>query len=74
MVLCSVSRADVYAALQPRTAEEQEKAEKRLLKRQAQKKRKLEEAGIKYDFDAVAYVCFSFFSHPPFSHTHDISF
>lgn len=29
-----------------------------MLKRQAQKKRKLEEAGIKYDFDAVAYVCF----------------
>ncbi|GJE99922.1 RNA-binding domain-containing protein [Phanerochaete sordida] len=39
----------------PRTEDEQQKAEKRLLKRQAQKKRKLEEAGIKYDFDAVAY-------------------
>ncbi|EKM58385.1 uncharacterized protein PHACADRAFT_140250 [Phanerochaete carnosa HHB-10118-sp] len=38
-----------------RTEEEQEKVEKRLLKRQVQKKRKLEEAGIKYDFDAVAY-------------------
>ena len=33
-----------------------EKAEKRLLKRQDQRKRKLEEAGIKYDFEAVAYV------------------
>ncbi|KAH9928737.1 uncharacterized protein B0H18DRAFT_1000398 [Fomitopsis serialis] len=30
---------------------------KRLLKRQAQRKRKLEEAGINYDFGAVAYVC-----------------
>lgn len=32
------------------------KAEDRLIKRQNKKKRKLEEAGIKYDFDAVAYV------------------
>ncbi|KAI0648949.1 hypothetical protein C8Q79DRAFT_924348 [Trametes meyenii] len=39
----------------PRTDEEQEKAEKRLLKRQEQRKRKLEDAGIKYDFEAVAY-------------------
>ncbi|TFY64137.1 hypothetical protein EVJ58_g2816 [Rhodofomes roseus] len=39
----------------PRTPEEQERAEKRLLKRQAQRKRKLEEAGINYDFSAVAY-------------------
>jgi len=33
-----------------------EKAENRLIKRQTQKKRRLEEAGIKYDFEAVAYV------------------
>ncbi|KAE9406560.1 RNA-binding domain-containing protein [Gymnopus androsaceus JB14] len=39
----------------PRTLEEQAKASKRLLKRQSDKKRKLEEMGIKYDFDAVAY-------------------
>ncbi|KZT73049.1 hypothetical protein DAEQUDRAFT_704041 [Daedalea quercina L-15889] len=39
----------------PRTEEEQERAEKRLLRRQAQRKRKLEEAGINYDFSAVAY-------------------
>ncbi|PIL29820.1 hypothetical protein GSI_08027 [Ganoderma sinense ZZ0214-1] len=39
----------------PRTEEELEKAETRLLKRQEQRKRKLEEAGIKYDFEAVAY-------------------
>ncbi|KAI0346264.1 RNA-binding domain-containing protein [Trametopsis cervina] len=39
----------------PRTEEEQAKAENRLIKRQSQKKRKLEEAGIKYDFDSVAY-------------------
>ncbi|OBZ72694.1 hypothetical protein A0H81_07703 [Grifola frondosa] len=39
----------------PRTEEEQEKAEQRLLKRQSQRKRKLEEAGIKYDFEAVSY-------------------
>jgi len=39
----------------PRTAEEMEKAENRLIKRQNEKKRKLEEAGIKYKFDAVAY-------------------
>ncbi|KAI0733503.1 hypothetical protein C8Q72DRAFT_594380 [Fomitopsis betulina] len=39
----------------PRTEEEQERAEKRLLKRQEQRKRKLQDAGISYDFDAVAY-------------------
>ncbi|KAI1797402.1 hypothetical protein LXA43DRAFT_984257 [Ganoderma leucocontextum] len=39
----------------PRTEEELEKAEVRLLKRQQQRKRKLEEAGIKYDFETVAY-------------------
>ncbi|KAI0787968.1 hypothetical protein C8Q74DRAFT_647087 [Fomes fomentarius] len=39
----------------PRTEEETAKAEARLLKRQEQRKRKLEEAGIKYDFEAVAY-------------------
>ncbi|KAI0694655.1 hypothetical protein C8T65DRAFT_666435 [Cerioporus squamosus] len=39
----------------PRTEEETAKAEARLLKRQEQRKRKLEEAGINYDFEAVAY-------------------
>ncbi|CDO75163.1 hypothetical protein BN946_scf184866.g4 [Trametes cinnabarina] len=39
----------------PRTEEEQEKAERRLLKRQEQRKRKLQESGIDYDFEAVAY-------------------
>ncbi|KIP08213.1 hypothetical protein PHLGIDRAFT_104606 [Phlebiopsis gigantea 11061_1 CR5-6] len=50
-----VARVQHNKACLSRTAEEQDKAEKRLLKRQAQKKRKLEEAGIKYDFDAVSY-------------------
>jgi hypothetical protein len=31
---------------------------KRLLKRQNDRKRKLEQAGIKYDFEAVSYVSF----------------
>ncbi|KAI0833663.1 hypothetical protein BC628DRAFT_1414410 [Trametes gibbosa] len=39
----------------PRTEDEMKEAERRLLKRQEQRKRKLEEAGIKYDFEAVAY-------------------
>lgn len=39
-----------------RTEEEQEKAEARLLRRQEDKKRKIEEAGLDYDFSAVAYV------------------
>ncbi|KAH7928256.1 RNA-binding domain-containing protein [Leucogyrophana mollusca] len=39
----------------PRTEESIQKAEKRLLKRQSERKRKLAEAGINYDFDAVAY-------------------
>ncbi|KAJ4490378.1 hypothetical protein J3R30DRAFT_3421226 [Lentinula aciculospora] len=38
-----------------RTPEEQAKATERLLKRQNDKKRKLKELGISYDFDAVAY-------------------
>jgi hypothetical protein len=41
---------------QPRTESEQARAAKRLLKRQQARKRKLEEAGIEYDFDAVSYV------------------
>jgi nucleolar protein 15 len=39
----------------PRTEEGRAKASKRLLKRQAQKKRKLEEVGITYDFTKVSY-------------------
>ncbi|KAF9496829.1 hypothetical protein BDN71DRAFT_1445783 [Pleurotus eryngii] len=39
----------------PRTEEEIERATKRLLKRQNQKKRKLAEAGINYNMDKVAY-------------------
>jgi nucleolar protein 15 len=33
-----------------------DKATNRLIKRQTEKKRKLEESDIKYDFEAVAYV------------------
>ncbi|KAG6841476.1 hypothetical protein C0991_010664 [Blastosporella zonata] len=39
----------------PRTEEEQVRAAKRLIKRQNQRKRKLADAGIKYDFEAVSY-------------------
>ncbi|KAF5392784.1 hypothetical protein D9757_001024 [Collybiopsis confluens] len=39
----------------PRTPEEQAKASKRLIKRQNDKKRRLEELGISYNLDAVAY-------------------
>lgn len=39
----------------PRTQENMRKAEKRLIQRENEKKRKLAEAGIKYDFDAVSY-------------------
>ncbi|KAK2463456.1 hypothetical protein APHAL10511_004542 [Amanita phalloides] len=38
-----------------RTQEEQDKAEKRLLRRQRERKRKLAEAGIEYELDAVMY-------------------
>ncbi|KAG9315076.1 hypothetical protein JVU11DRAFT_4188 [Chiua virens] len=38
-----------------RTENDIKRAEKRLMKRQDERKRKLAEAGIKYDFDAVAY-------------------
>ncbi|TFK40042.1 hypothetical protein BDQ12DRAFT_602105 [Crucibulum laeve] len=41
----------------PRTEDEQKRAAKRLIKRQNLRKRKLEEAGIKYNFDSVSYVC-----------------
>jgi len=39
----------------PRTEEQQRAAEKRLMKRQAARKRKLAEAGIVYDFGKVGY-------------------
>ncbi|KAF8962714.1 hypothetical protein BDZ97DRAFT_1662609 [Flammula alnicola] len=42
----------------PRTDAEQVKAAKRLLKRQQERKLKLAKAGIKYNFDAAAYVSF----------------
>lgn len=47
--------ADLYDT-KPRTEESIQRAEKRLMKRQEERKRRLEEVGIKYDFDAVAYV------------------
>jgi hypothetical protein len=42
--------------LQSRTEIQQRAAEKRLLSRQAARKRKLAEAGIVYNFDKVGYV------------------
>jgi nucleolar protein 15 len=39
----------------PRTEEGKARVEKRLVKRQEDRKRKLAEAGIEYDFEAVAY-------------------
>jgi nucleolar protein 15 len=49
---------------QHRTESEQMRTNKRLLKRQNERKRKLEQAGIKYDFEAVSYVRFFWFSLP----------
>ena len=49
----------VEFALQERTDEEKKKVEGRLLKRQVQKKRKLEAAGIDYDLSKVGYVSLS---------------
>jgi nucleolar protein 15 len=48
-----------------RTEEEKDRVDRRLLKRQEQRKQKLKEAGVDYDFDMVAYVrwCFSCFAH-----------
>lgn len=39
----------------PRTQENMRKAEKRLIQRENERKRKLAEVGIKYDFDAISY-------------------
>lgn len=47
---------DRWGPLQPRTEMQQRAAEKRLLSRQAARKRKLVEAGIVYNFDKVGYV------------------
>jgi nucleolar protein 15 len=46
-----------------RTEEQQHRAESRLLKRQNERKRKLQEAGISYSFENVGYVSapFSYF-------------
>ena len=46
----------MYVCAQSRTEDEKAKAEKRLLKRQKEKKRKLEAVGIDYDFSKVGYV------------------
>jgi RNA recognition motif-containing protein len=48
--------------VQQRTESEQMRTNKRLLKRQNERKRKLEQAGIKYDFEAVSYVRIYWFS------------
>ena len=56
-----IYRADL-GDIKPRTEESIQRAEKRLMNRQEERKRKLAEVGIKYDFDAVAYVsaaCFA---------------
>ena len=45
-----------FNVFQPRTEEEQVRAAKRLIRRQNDRKRKLEEAGIKYDIEAIGYV------------------
>lgn len=42
--------------LKARTGEERKKVERRLKKREAQKKRKLQEAGIEYDFGNASYM------------------
>ena len=47
---------------------------KRLLKRQNERKRKLEQAGIKYDFEAVSYVRFFWSSIHPFSNANYVFF
>ena len=49
---------DFEFVVQHRTESEQIRTNKRLLKRQNERKRKLEQAGIKYDFEAVSYVRF----------------
>ena len=49
---------DFELVIQHRTESEQMRTNKRLLKRQNERKRKLEQAGIKYDFEAVSYVRF----------------
>lgn len=49
------SNTSLVKITQKRTPEEQAKAEKRLLKRQRERKRKLAEVGIEYDLDAVSY-------------------
>lgn len=54
----------VLFCVQPRTEEQERAAEGRLLKRQEERKRKLADAGIEYDFEAVAYV--SSLSQPSF--------
>ena len=49
---------DFEFVFQHRTESEQMRTNKRLLKRQNERKRKLEQAGIEYDFEAVSYVRF----------------
>ena len=54
---------DFEFVVKHRTESEQMRTNKRLLKRQNERKRKLEQAGITYDFEAVSYVGLFFDSH-----------
>jgi nucleolar protein 15 len=62
--LCNIARAH-YISLQLRTQDEQMRVAHRLLKRQEERQRKLEKAGISYDLGAAGYVV----SIPYFSRT-----
>jgi nucleolar protein 15 len=53
--LCNIARAH-YISLQLRTQDEQMRVAHRLLKRQEERQRKLEKAGISYDLGAAGYV------------------
>jgi len=56
--------ANIYSrSSQSRSEGEQKRATKRLLRRQAQRKRKLAEMGINYDIDVAGYVSFSLSLH-----------
>ena len=54
--ICQSDRTDIFYDTKSRTEESIQRAEKRLIKRQEERKRKLAEVGIKYDFNAIAYV------------------
>lgn len=58
LVTCAAVRRSLMSIAQPRTKQEQEHANKRVLEKQAGRRKKIKDAGIDYDFEGhVSAAC-----------------